>query len=243
MKSLFFSVVIPAYNEEKTIVATIKAVENYFRQNGIAFEIIIVDDGSLDNTVKLISENFKNEAIRIIEKKRNEGKGAAIKDGILNSKGDYILFTDSDLSTPITEFGKFTKYIQENYDVIIGSRALPGSRVVVRQPFYREALGKIFNLFVKFFLFKGINDTQCGFKLFKGVCAKEIFKLQRINDFGFDIEILFVAGKMNFKIAEVPVVWHNRPSTRLNIIKDSLGMFFDIFKILRNYKKGFYAKD
>lgn len=241
MKHPCFSIIIPAYNEEENIIPAIKSIENYFAGSDIYHEIIVVDDGSSDNTAGVAQKNFMEPHVRVIKKKVNSGKGAAVKEGVLNSKGHYILFIDADLSTPISELEKFIKYVKKGYDVVIGSRGLYDSQLIVRQPWYRESMGRIFNLFVKNFLLRGIKDTQCGFKLFRADCARKIFQLQRIKGFGFDMEALFLARKMGYEIVEVPVKWRNRSDSRVKIIQDSCKMFCDIFRILRNYKKGIYS--
>ena len=236
MKSL--SVVIPAYNESQRIKSTVDIILKYLKNWKIKFEIIVVDDGSIDNTVDEVKKiNKKN--IKLIKKERNYGKGYSVKNGILNSRYEYVLFSDADLSTPIDMLDRFEKYI-DNYDIVIGSRALSGSDIKIKQPFYREFMGKIFNKFVRLFTVRGINDTQCGFKLFKGNIAKKIFERATLDGFGFDVEILYIAKLNGIKIIEVPVIWRNSKLSKVRPIKDAVRMFKDLFIIRINKAKGKY---
>ncbi len=236
MKSL--SVVIPAYNESQRIKSTVDIILKYLKNWKIKFEIIVVDDGSIDNTVDEVKKiNKKN--IRLIKNVRNYGKGYSEKNGILNSRYEYVLFSDADLSTPIDMLDRFEKYI-DNYDIVIGSRALSGSDIKIKQPFYREFMGKIFNKFVRLFTVRGINDTQCGFKLFKGNIAKKIFERATLDGFGFDVEILYIAKLNGIKIIEVPVIWRNSKLSKVRPIKDAVRMFKDLFIIRINKAKGKY---
>ncbi|MEK6862297.1 MAG: dolichyl-phosphate beta-glucosyltransferase [Nanoarchaeota archaeon] len=236
MKSL--SVVIPAYNESQRIKSTVDIILKYLKNWKIKFEIIVVDDGSIDNTVDEVKKiNKKN--IRLIKNGRNYGKGYSEKNGILNSRYEYVLFSDADLSTPIDMLDRFEKYI-DNYDIVIGSRALSGSDIKIKQPFYREFMGKIFNKFVRLFTVRGINDTQCGFKLFKGNIAKKIFERATLDGFGFDVEILYIAKLNGIKIIEVPVIWRNSKLSKVRPIKDAVRMFKDLFIIRINKAKGKY---
>ena len=235
MKSL--SVVIPAYNESQRIKNTIDAVLKYLENWKIKFEIIVVDDGSIDNTADIV-KNIKDKRVRIVKNGKNYGKGYSVRNGVLNSKYEYVLFSDADLSTPIDMIDKFEKYL--DYDIIIGSRALSESDIKIKQPFYREFMGKTFNKFVRLFTVRGIKDTQCGFKLFKRNIAKKIFERATLNGFGFDVEILYIAKLNGIKIAEVPVVWKNSRISKVRPIKDSVNMFKDLFVIRINKAKGKY---
>jgi dolichyl-phosphate beta-glucosyltransferase len=234
---LNLSVIIPAYNEEHRIKETLNKIINHLNKKKYNYEIIIVDDGSKDKTISII-QNIKNKKIRILKNEINKGKGYSIKRGVLNATRDLILFSDADLSTPIEELDHFIKYL--DYDIIIGSRALKESNIIIHQPFYREYSGKIFNLFVKLFTVRGIKDTQCGFKLFKKDIAYNIFKKQTIDRFGFDVEILYIANKYNYKIKELPVHWLNDTKSKVSLFKDSIRMFLDLIKIRINDIKGLY---
>jgi len=226
------SIVIPAYNEENRLGTTIEKVYTYFKKTGMPFEIIVVDDGSKDGTVNIV----KNFAIDHPEVKlrchlKNKGKGAAVKTGVLAAEGDIILFTDADLSTPIEEFEKLKKAIDNGYDIAIGSRGAENSKVVISQPFYRRFIGKFFPFLVRLLIIKDFKDTQCGFKLFKKEPAKTIFNKLYTNGFTFDVEILALAKRENLKIGEIGVVWYNSSESKVSILKDPLKMFLELNRI------------
>lgn len=230
---MYLSIVIPAYNEEKRIGLGLSKIHSFLNTRKFEHEIIVSDDGSSDNTVLEVQKSalFKEGKVRIITSDRNKGKGAAVREGILNSYGEYVLFTDADLSTPIEELDVFFDYIKDGYDVVIGSRVADGSRVKIHQPWYRERMGKIFNFFVKIILFSEFNDTQCGFKLLRGDLARCLAKDMKIDGFCFDAELLYLAKRAHSKIAEVGISWENSIESKVRLIKSSLGMFIDLFKI------------
>jgi len=231
-KKMEISIVIPAYNEEKRIGKALKKVYEYFKEKKIEFEIIVVDDGSNDKTVEIVEKfSFDKKEIRILKHEKNMGKGAAVKTGILNAKGELILFTDADLSTPIEEFEKLKKEIENGYDIAIGSRGLKDSKIVIPQPFYRRMVGRIFPLLVRLLVINDFKDTQCGFKLFKKETGKKIFSQLKTDGFAFDVEVLARGKKENFKIAEVGVVWYNSPCSSVKIFRDSFRMFISLLKI------------
>jgi dolichyl-phosphate beta-glucosyltransferase len=231
---LLISIIIPVYNEEKRIRSTLEEIYRYFKDNFPNFEIIVVDDGSCDETLKIV-ENFKKnrdtETIKIIKNENNKGKGYVVRKGIMEAKGEYVLFTDADLSTPIREFEKLSKYLYEGYDIAIGSRGLEESNIEIRQAFYREVMGKIFNMLVRLILLKDFRDTQCGFKCFKRNVAHKIFNQQKIAGFGFDVEILYRAKKYGYQIREVPIRWLNSKESKVNPVLNSIKMLLDLLKI------------
>lgn len=228
------SIVIPAFNEEERLPLSLRKILDFFENRTETVEILVVDDGSTDNTVPIIHEQFPD--IQVIQLPKNTGKGAAIRKGMLAAMGNYILFCDADLSTPIYEIEKLIPKLKDNYDISIGSRALDPSLIKLHQPFYREFMGKTFNKIVQLFTFSGISDTQCGFKLFKKNVAHQLFSQSVINGFSFDVEILYLAHKAKFKIAEVPVEWYNDAKTKVNPITDSTKMFFEILKIRKIHR-------
>lgn len=240
MNKCFLSIVIPAYNEEERILPTLKRIYEYFSKQSYSYEIIVVDDGSTDNTVKILNDfNPTNKPI-VLTNGKNKGKGYTVKNGMLAAKGEYIFFTDADLSTPIEEVEKCLPFLSDGYDVVIGSRGLPESDIRIHQPWYRERMGKIFNFIVSTLLMKGILDTQCGFKGFKGNVVKTIFSRSIIDGFSFDVEILYISHKHKLRTKEVPIRWENSTLSKVSPIKHSLQMFIDLVGIKRKDIKGCY---
>ncbi len=227
MKDL--SIVIPAFNEASRIEKVLNSLKNF------KGEVILVNDGSTDETVAIAKNLLPN--LKIIDFPQNQGKGAAVKAGILASTKPYILITDADNSTDISQLDRFKPYLKD-YDVIIGSRALDRSLVKTHQPWYKEILGRLGNLPIRLLLVKGIKDTQCGFKLFKA-STKTIWEQVTLPDYSFDFEFLYLAQKNNLKIKEVPVEWNNDPSSKVRL-KDYFKTLINIFKIkFKSYgKKG-----
>ncbi len=233
------SIIIPAYNEEKRIIPTLQKIRTYLSQQTYTHEVIVVDDGSLDETYRVV-EVFKRSYpnLVLLKNQMNEGKGSAVKKGILSARGDLIFFTDADLSTPIEELEKFLKEIK-NVDIVIGSRSIKGANVRAHEPFYRERLGKFFNFNLRHFLLPQLPDfidTQCGAKMYRREAALKIFPLQKIEGFAFDVEILYIAKKMGYKILEMPVTWDYSADTRVRTFKDGLAMALDVLRISSLHK-------
>lgn len=233
-RTVFLSIVIPAYNEEARIGKSLNLIKdymkNYMKKTAVKYEIIVVDDGSKDKTVRLA----KAKGVKVLMNVTNMGKGYSVKRGMLAANGNFVLFSDADLSTPIDELGGFLK-LTEEYDIVIGSRAVSGANVIVHQPFYREFIGKTFNVLVQIMAARGIKDTQCGFKLFSRECAQKIFPLQKMNGFSFDVETLFIAQKKGFRIKEQPVKWVNSKGSKVNPFIDAFRMLMDLFRIRINW--------
>lgn len=228
----YISIIIPAYNEEKRIIHTIMKVKDYCEKNFNKYEIIIVDDGSTDNTKEALFHIFKDDnTIKFITYEKNRGKGYAVKKGAFISEGNFTLITDADLSTPIEEVEKLFMYINKGYDIVIGSRALKDSEILIKQPWWRRFMGRVFNKLVRIIINLDYLDTQCGFKLFKGGIAKSLFNKAKINRFAFDVEVLYLAKRNDYSVIEVPVRWLNSPYSKVKPIKDSLECFKDLIKI------------
>lgn len=228
------SVVVPCYNEEKCIKDNLIKIDNFLKTNKKIkkYEIICVDDGSSDSTRKIIKKLQKFKPyIRLTPKRENKGKGFSVKQGILASRFPYILFTDADLPTPMTELNKFFKFL--DHDIVIGSRNLKNS--VVKRSLKRTIIGKTYAKIVQLILGLKYKDPQCGFKLFKSEIAKKLVQKQKINGFAFDSELLFLAQKKNYKIVEIPVRWKESRKTRINLLKHSLAMLIDLIKIRLNH--------
>lgn len=239
--SVYLSIVIPAYNEEKRIGKTLHKIISYLDSCSYPYEIIVVNDGSADRTSAIVKECcIKHKQVQLLESVTNHGKGLSVKKGVLSAHGQYVLFSDADLSTPIEEIEKLMDWFENGYDIAIGSRGLKESDIQVHQPWYRESMGKTFNLLVRLIVVKGIKDTQCGFKCFKKEVIKGIFDRQTITHFSFDVELLWIALKKGYKIKEVPVRWLNNEQSRVNPALDSPRMFFDLIKIRINDLRGLY---
>ena len=227
------SIIIAAYNEEQRIGKSLLKIKDYLDAQNFAYEIIVVDDGSTDNT-KEVAIGYKPEItnLKIISYPNNKGKGYALRQGVLASKGESVLLSDADLSTPIEELSYMLPLISgREYDVVIGSRALKPETIIKKQPWWRQGMGKIFNRIVRLLVLEGFKDTQCGFKLFSGEAARTLFKEACVDRFAYDVEILALAKKMNYKVLEVPVAWLNSPASKVHPVFDSLQMLFDLVKI------------
>jgi dolichyl-phosphate beta-glucosyltransferase len=236
------SIVIPAYNEEKRLPATLDRVICYLARGGWAFsEVLVVDDGSRDGTVR-VAEDFAARApsIRVLRNPGNRGKGYSVRHGMLEAKGEWALFSDADLSSPIEELDKLWSAAQESgARVTIGSRALDRSLIGVHQPLLRESAGKLFNVAVRIITGLPFRDTQCGFKLFEAGAARDIFGRQRLERFGFDVEVLFLARQLGYRAVEVPVKWNDVAGTKVGTMS-GLSAFLDPLRVRLNQLRGRY---
>ncbi len=226
------SIIIPAYNEESVLRSSLQKTKDYFKQKKYSYEIIVIDDGSEDKTRKIAEE----EKAVLNKKRTNKGKGYSVKEGVRLAKGDYILYMDADMSTPLEELKIFLQYIKK-YDIVIASRKTPDSLVKTR--FYKKILGRISHLPIKLLLVNDIKDTQCGFKLFKKEVAKRLFKMQKIMRWGFDFEILFLAQKNGYVIKEKGVRWVEDKNSKVKLI-DYPKTMIELFKIKYYDYKGYY---
>ena len=226
------SVVVPCYNEELRLPRTVQRIEQYLDARKAPYELILVDDGSADGTMRVMEAAAANHAAVHIEVlPHNRGKGRALAVGVEAAKGDEILVTDADLSTPIEELEKLQAALSNGAGVAIASRALRGSRVEISQPIYRVLMGKAFNLIVQAVLLPGIWDTQCGFKLFRADVAHSVFANLSTDGFAYDPEVLYRARRRGVKIAEVPVVWRNSAPTKVSPIRSSLDMLRHVLRL------------
>ena len=236
-----YSIVIPAYNEAARIAATLERVLAYLTERGWKAEIVVVNDGSTDNTVAVVRQYIqKHSALRLLENPGNRGKGYSIRNGILHAKGKLLLFSDADLSSPIEESAKLFAALNNGSDLAIGSRWLQSELQTERQPLYRQLFGRLFNLMLRLILGLKFKDTQCGFKAFTRQAAQKIFPLQTVERWGFDPELLFLAERFQMKVAEVPVAWGHSAGTRISPLRDGLRMFLEMLTIRWNSLSGKY---
>lgn len=230
-KSVSVSVVIPAFDEEARLPVTLAAVLKYLAEAHPDHEILVVDDGSRDHTAD-VAESFrdKDPALRVLRLERNRGKGAAVRTGVLASTKDFVLVTDADLSTPIEELAALLRWAALGYEVVIGSRGLPESDIRLRQPRYRELMGRGFNLLVRTLVLGGFSDTQCGFKLFRGDVGRALFARSELDGFAYDVEVLLMA-KAKHRVREVPVVWYHAGNSKVSPGRDAARMALDLLKM------------
>ncbi len=237
-----YSIIIPAYNEGERVGATLEKVLAYAAEQGWDAEVIVVNDGSRDNTTEIVRSYVeKNPRLRLLENPGNRGKGYSVRNGMLHAQGETLLFSDADLSSPIEEAEKLFAALENGADVAIGSRWLQSDLQTQRQPLHRQLFGRVFNLLLRMILGLSFKDTQCGFKAFTRPAAETIFPLQNIERWGFDPELLYLAKKFKFKAVEVPVAWAHREGTRINPLRDGAKMFLEMLKIRWNALTGKYA--
>jgi glycosyltransferase involved in cell wall biosynthesis len=231
------SIIIPAYNEEKRLPGTLQAIERYLKNDAWEFaEIVVVDDGSSDRTAAVA----RAAGARVLENPGNRGKGYSVRHGMLEAKGEWSLLTDADLSAPIEELDRLWRAAgHERAEVAIGSRALDRSLIGVHQPAFRETMGKLFNLVMRIITGLPFRDTQCGFKLFQTAAASEIFRRQRLEGFGFDVEVLYIAQHLGYRTLEIPVRWNDVAGTKVSLTR-GVAAFFDPLKVRWNGIRGVY---
>jgi dolichyl-phosphate beta-glucosyltransferase len=235
------SIVLPAFNEESRLEPTVREAVGYCRDSGRSFELIVVDDGSRDGTSALVlklGDEFRE--LRLIRLAANHGKGYAVRSGVINSRGKAVLIADSDGATPIGEIVRLEAALAAGADVAIGSRGIHAEGVKVRAKLYRHVMGRIFHGLVETLTVRGIRDTQCGFKLFRGSVAQDLFTRMRMSGFSFDVEVLLMAQRLGYRIAEVPVNWTHRPGSKVSLTMDSVRMARDLFVIRGHCLSGEY---
>jgi dolichyl-phosphate beta-glucosyltransferase len=238
-----YSIIIPAYNERARLGATLDRVLNFMAAQQWDAEVIVVNDGSRDQTPDLVRSYARTyPALRLLENPGNRGKGYSVRNGMLNATGEILLFTDADLSAPIEEAPKLFAAIHSGADVAIGSRWLRPELQAHRQSLLRQVYGRIFNLSLKLVLGLNFKDTQCGFKAFTRQAAQAIFPRQRIERWGFDPELLYLARKLGFKVKEIPVVWSHSEGTRISPLRDGIRMFGEVLKIRWDALTGKYSR-
>jgi dolichyl-phosphate beta-glucosyltransferase len=239
-----YSIVIPAYNETARIERALSSVSDCIRLRGWDAEVLVVDDGSADNTAALVQLwAQRHPEVRLLRNDRNRGKGYSVRNGMLRAAGEIVMFTDADLSSPIEEAERLFAAITEGADVAIGSRWLTGRRIVHKQPLYRRVFGRCFNALTRTIMRLPFADTQCGFKAFRREAAQLVFGLQRIERWGFDPEILFIGIKRGLRIAEVPVSWGHDERSRISYLRDGMQMLMELAFVRWSAFRGRYRRD
>ena len=223
------SVVVPAFNESHRLAGTLEKILAYLSARDGGFEVVVVDDGSDDGTASL-AQSFAARGVRLLRHERNRGKGAALATGVAASRGDWVLLCDADLATPIEEVETLCARAAEA-DLVAGSRATTGARIVRRQPFYREAMGKTYNRWLRLLGLTDLSDTQCGFKLIRGEPARRLFERLTISRFAWDIELLHLARREGLRVLEVGVVWRHEPESKVHAVRDSWRMLVDSLRL------------
>jgi len=236
----FFSLIIPAHNEEHRLPDTLNQVAAYLQAQPYEFEVLVVENCSTDNTLA-VAQTFaaQNPWVRVLQNTQR-GKGLAVKRGMLEAQGEYRFMCDADLSMPITEIGKFIPPALKGYDIVIASREAPGS-IRYNEPVYRHLGGRGINLIIRLLALPGLQDSQCGFKCFTARAAEDLFQVQTLNGWSFDIELLFVARMRGYRLTEVPIHWYFQCESKVHAVRDALRMIGDIFTIRRNARRGLYG--
>ena len=224
--------VVPAYNEEVRLPRTLERLDEYYRTQPYSWDVTVVSDGSTDETESIVEAFAKTHPhFKLVASRPNRGKGYVVRDGILESKGDLVLFCDADLATPQEETEKLLRHMQDGADVAIGSRPLAESSLEKRQPLYREFLGRAFNKAVQLLAIRGIDDTQCGFKMFTRKVADDVFRRCTLDGFSFDFEALMIARDLGYRIDEVPIRWSHQEGSKVVLMRDGPRMLRDLVKL------------
>jgi dolichyl-phosphate beta-glucosyltransferase len=231
------SIVVPAYNEAQRILPSLERLFAYMETRRLSYEVLVVDDGSIDDTAAIVQQRFGDRPqLRLLSYGGNRGKGYAVRFGGTHATGDVVLFSDADFSTPIEEMDKMLPLLDQGYDMVIGSRAIAGAEIRERQPFYREGAGKLFNLLVRLLVAPEFHDTQCGFKCYRREPMRPVLERQQIDGFAFDVEMIALARAAGLKVAEVPVVWVNSPTSKVGV-SGGIAAFIDLIGIRRRAKQ------
>jgi dolichyl-phosphate beta-glucosyltransferase len=234
------SIIIPAYNEEKRLPDTLRKVMTFLKRQDFESQVLVVDNGSTDRTAEITKEAARDHSNLRLLKEELAGKGLAVRRGMLEANGEYRFICDADLSMPIEEVVNFIPPRLDHFDIAIGSREAPGA-VRHQEPLYRHWIGRAFNTLVWLLAVPGFKDTQCGFKCFRASVAEDLFHVQRLDGWTFDVEVLFIAQRRGYRIVEVPINWYFYPASRIRVFNDSINMFMDLFRIRKNWKANYYT--
>jgi len=234
------SIIIPALNEEDRLPESLTKVVGFLEDQAYPAEVLVVDNGSTDRTAA-IGQEFaaRHSNLRLLQDP-HRGKGLAVRRGLLAAQGEYRFICDADLSMPIEEVSRFLPPALEGYDIAIASRETPGA-VRYGEPAYRHWIGRVFNQAVKLLAVPGFEDTQCGFKCFRAQAGEDLFRVQRLDGWTFDVEVLFIALRRGYRVVEVPIPWYYNPGSRIRPVRDAFGMLADLFRIRANWRRGLYA--
>ena len=243
MPSPNYSIVIPAYNERDRILPTLESVLAYAGRQGWNAEVLVVDDGSRDETAEIVTQfAARHPMVRLVRNPGNRGKGHSVRNGMLRASGEILLFSDADLASPIEESEKLFAAIAAGADIAIGSRWIRSELQTQRQPLHRQLMGRLYNLLMRIVLGLNFKDTQCGFKAFKRSTAQRIFQFQKIERWGFDPELLYLARKFGLRVVEIPVAWAHQEGARIHPVRDGMRMFGELLTVRWNAIRGQYAK-
>lgn len=235
------SIIIPAYDEEERLPSTIQKILDFVDRQDFDVELLVIDNGSRDRTAAIVREAAREHSNVFLYQEATAGKGLAVRRGMLQAIGEFRFICDADLSMPIDEVLKFLPPRLENIDIAIGSREAPGA-VRHDEPLYRHWVGRAFNALVGLIAVRGFKDTQCGFKCFRAAVADDLFGVQQLDGWTFDVEVLFIALKRGYSVVEVPINWYFFPSSRIRVFRDSINMFLDLFRIRRNWQEKKYIR-
>ena len=235
----FLSIVIPAFNEEHRITSTLDQVTAYLRLQIYTAEVLVVDDGSTDGTARLVQAYESSGYPVRLASLEHQGKGGAVKAGMLMAKGEYRFLCDADLAMPIEELAAFLPPRLEGVDVAVGSREAKGARRY-NEPLHRHLMGRLFNGLIRATAVRGVSDTQCGFKCFRGDIVDEVFGQQRLRGFGFDVEVLFIAQRRGLRIQEIPITWYHQPDSKVRPLRDTVSMAREVAQVRWNYLRRRY---
>jgi glycosyltransferase involved in cell wall biosynthesis len=235
----FFSVVIPAYNEEKRLPSTLEQLSHFLKNQSFISEIIVVENGSKDRTFEIARQFADGQRNVHVLRSEQRGKGLAIQHGVMTASGEYVFMCDADLSMPVEEISKFLPPQLERFDIAIASREAPGS-VRYNEPYYRHFTGRVFNRLIRLLVLPRLQDTQCGFKCIRAQVARDIFPYQTLTGWAFDVELLYIARHHGYQIVEIPIDWYFNADSKISVMRDSLRMFLDLLRIRRNARRGLY---
>jgi dolichyl-phosphate beta-glucosyltransferase len=237
----YLSIVIPAYNEQHRLASSLTKILDFVEREQLAAEVLIVDDGSSDETSRIAEGALAGRPGRVLRNSENSGKGFSVRRGVLEASGRWVLMTDSDLSTPIEEYSRLAAVARDrDCDVVFGSRALPDSNVEIHQNWMRETMGKTFNLLIRMLTGLRHRDTQCGFKLMDRTRVKPLFERMVIDRFAFDVELLFLCDRFGLKVEEFPVTWRNDAQSRVSVLADPVNMLWDVIRVRWRFRRGLY---